>query len=324
MKQFLLSVFILCLAALPLQAQVIMDYDNPNTYILAGIEVEGAEYSDASAIISLSGLVINEPITIPGMQITDVLKRLWKENIFSDVEIIADQAIGNKVWLKIKVVERPRISQFSFQGISKSQADALRENINFIRGTILTESKKQSAERIIRNFYVEKGFYGVKAEISEEPDKILKNGVVVNIKVDKGPKMKIAEIALNGNTAFDDRKVNRKMKKFHQSSWLYFWQISKFVPKTFREAKTELLSAYNDEGYRDVQILRDTVYILDEKNVKVEMDLFEGTQYFHRDIRWTGNLKYNSEQLDQVLAVKTGDVYSRNKLDERLFGDRAV
>ncbi|MEL6649595.1 MAG: outer membrane protein assembly factor BamA [Bacteroidota bacterium] len=321
MKQFLLNVFFICLAAIPASAQVIMDYDNPNTYILAGIEVEGAEYSDASAIISLSGLVINEPITIPGMQITDVLKRLWKENIFSDVEIIADKTVGNKVWVKIKVVERPRISQFSFQGISKSQADDLRENINFIRGTILTESKKQSAERIIRNFYVEKGFYGVKAEITEEPDKILKNGVVVNIKVDKGPKMKIAEIALNGNESFDDRKVNRKLKKFHQKSWLYFWQISKYVPKTFREAKTELTAAYSDEGYRDFQILRDTVYILDDKNVKVEIDLYEGTQYFHRDIRWSGNLKYNSEQLDQVLGVSSGDVYSRNKLDERLFGD---
>ncbi|MEO0473835.1 MAG: hypothetical protein AAF206_29765, partial [Bacteroidota bacterium] len=134
------------------------DVNNPKTYTLAGLEVEGTEFSDANAVISLSGLVVGEPITMPGMQVSDVLRRLWKENIFSDVEVKVDNISGNKIFLLIRVKERPRISQFSFQGISKSQADDLREKINFIRGTILTESKKQSAERIIRNFYVEKGF----------------------------------------------------------------------------------------------------------------------------------------------------------------------
>ena len=321
MKQYLIA-FLFCLGGFnSLFAQIELDYDNPKTYILSGISVEGAEYSDANAIISISGLVVNEAITIPGMQVSDVLKRLWEENIFSDVQISAEKVQGNKVWLVINVKERPRISQFSFQGISKTQADDLREKINFIRGTILTESKKQSAERIIRNFYVEKGFYGLKVDITEEQDKILKNGVLVNIKVDKGIKMKVGELKLNGNEAFSDNKVKRKLKKFHEKVWWRFWARSKYVPKQFGEAKDALISAYNDDGFRDAQVEFDTVYQVDEKNVVVEMNIYEGIKYYHRNIQWTGNYKYNSEQLNLALGIKKGDVYSRNKIQERLFGD---
>lgn len=321
MKQFWLLLLVSTFAFYSAKAQVVLDYDNPRTYVLAGIEVEGAQYSDKNNIVALSGLSVNESLTIPGMQITDVLKRLWKENIFSDVEIRADKVVGNKVFLVIQVVERPRISQFSFQGISKTQADDLREQINFIRGTILTEAKKQSAKRIIRNFYVEKGHFGTAVEITEDPDKILKNGVVVNINVDKGPKMKIDQIVLNGNEQFASKKVKRKLKKFYEKNWVKFWAVSKYVPKTFGEAKVNLMTAYNDEGYRDARVVKDTVYKIDDKHVRVEIDLYEGIQYFHRNIKWSGNYKYNSEQLNQVLSIQNGDVYSRNLLQERLFGD---
>ena len=302
-----------------LQAQ--FDYENPKTYILGGIEVEGAEYSDKNTIISLSGLVVGEPVTVPGMQISDVIKRLWRENIFSDVNVEAVNITADKIFLKIGVVERPRISQFSFEGISKSHADDLREQINFIRGTILTESKEKSAKRIIRNFYVEKGFFNVSADIVSEPDKILKNGVMVNIKVDKGPRIRIKELRIKDNEAFTDNKVRKKLKKVHQKTWWRFWARSKYFPKQFDEAKGELITFYNDNGYRDAIVESDTVYTYDDKHVIVELDMYEGIKYYHRNIAWSGNFKYNSELLASALGIKKGDVYSKTKIDQRLFGD---
>lgn len=317
------KLFVLALWALyflpGLNAQ--FDYDNPQTYILAGLEVVGAEYSDKNAIISLSGLKVGEAITIPGMQVSDVIKRLWKENIFSDIQVKVDNITGNTVFLVIEVKERPRISQFSFEGISKSQADDLREKINFIRGTILTESKEQSAKRIIRNFYVEKGFYNVTADIEAEPDKILKNGVSVNIKVDKGSRVPIGELRINGNSAFSDNKIKRKLKKVNEKAWWRFWARSKYVPKQFKEAQDGLITAYNDDGYRDAQVEKDTVYMGPDGELIVEMDVYEGIQYYHRNIDWAGNYKYNSEFLGAALGIKKGDVYSRSKIDQRLFGD---
>lgn len=319
MKKLFVLAF-LAFLLLPL-AKAQFDYDNPQTYILAGLEVEGAEYSDKNAIISLSGLKIGEAITVPGLQVSDVIKRLWKENIFSDVRIRVDNITGNTIFLVIEVKERPRISQFSFEGISKAQADDLREKINFIRGTILTESKEKSAERVIRNFYVEKGFYNIAVDIQAEPDKILKNGVTVNIKVDKGSRVKIEELRVNGNTAFSDKKVKAKLKKVNEKAWWRIWARSKYVPKQFEESHDGLIQAYNDAGYRDALVESDTVYFNKEGKLIVELNVYEGTQYYHRDIEWSGNYKYNSEFLGAALGIKKGDIYSSSKIQSKLFGD---
>jgi outer membrane protein insertion porin family len=294
---------------------------DPVVYTLSGLEVEGAKYSDKNAIMNLSGLAVGEPVRIPGSDISDAIKRLWEENIFSDVKIRQDRILGDKIFLTIIVTERPRISRFAFLGVSKTQADDLKEKINFIRGTILTESKKQSAKRVIRNYYVEKGFYNTSVEIEELPDEILRNGVVVEIKIDKGDRVKINEIKIVGNEAFNDKKIKRKLKKVKEKKGWRIWARSKFVPKTFKEAKAGLIQAYNDAGYRDAQVEFDTVYRYDESTVNLEMRIFEGQEYRYRNIDWVGNYKYNSEVLQRILGIRKGDVYNTTKLNERLSGD---
>ncbi|MEM9985142.1 MAG: outer membrane protein assembly factor BamA [Bacteroidota bacterium] len=317
------KILFLCFTALLITpwAKAQFDVENPETYTLAGLEVEGAKFSDPQNIIAVSGLVVGEPITVPGIQVSDAIKRLWGEDIFSDIAVQADKIQGNTIFLVIEVKERPRIAQFTFEGISKTQADDLREKINFIRGTILTESKRISAKRIIRNFYVEKGFYNVAVNIEEQPDKVLRNGVAVIINIEKGKRVKIDELRIVGNEAFSDGKVKRKLKKFHEKAWWRVWARSKYVPKTFEEAKAALSQAYDDEGYRDATIESDTVYRFDEKSVIVEMRLEEGDRYFHGNIVWTGNYKYDAEILQSVLGIEQGDVYNRSALDQRLFGD---
>lgn len=321
MKRLLLS-WLACLGCMmPLVAQVDLNYDNPTTYLLAGLEVEGVEYSSKESIISRSGLAVGEPITIPGMQVSDVIKRLWNENLFSDVSIKIDNVVGDKVFLVIVVTERPRISQFNFAGINKTQADDLREQINFIRGTILTESKKQSAVRIIRNYYIEKGFYNTEVDIVEETDKIIQNGMMVTINIDKKSKVKIAELRIVGNEAFEANKVRSQLKKTKQKTWWRVWKPSKYIPKTFEENKGEVIAFYNENGYRDAIILSDTVYSINDKEIILEMKIDEGTLYYHGDISWSGNYKYNSEILETVMGIGKGDIYSRSKIDSRLFGD---
>ncbi|MEO0896140.1 MAG: outer membrane protein assembly factor BamA [Bacteroidota bacterium] len=321
MKRGLQLLIVLMLSSLLGWSQSAPNQNEGESYLLSGIDVEGATFSDKSLVISLTGLKVGEVVTVPGLQISDAIKRLWKENIFSDISIRADKIVGDKIWLVVVVKERPRISQFSFQGISKSQADELREKINFIRGTILTDSKKQTAKRVIRNFYVEKGFYNTSVDIIEEIDKVLRNGVVVNIKVNKGNRVRIEEIVPSGNTAFNDKKFKRKLKKFHQKTWWRFWARSKYVPKQYREAKDELMMAYRTLGYRDATIERDTVYKTEDGFLRVEIQMDEGQQYFHRNIEWSGNYKYDASVLGQVLSIKKGDIYSKDKVDARLFGD---
>ncbi|MEZ4850411.1 MAG: POTRA domain-containing protein [Bacteroidia bacterium] len=136
--------------------------------------------------------------------------------------------------------------------------------------------------------------------------------------------MKIDELVIIGDSAFSEKKINRKLKKVHEKRWWRFWTRSKYFPKQFEEAKGELITAYNDEGYRDAIVISDTVYVNKanpEKGVIVELNLYEGKQYYHRNISWSGNYKYNSEILKNALGITKGDIYSKSKIDQRLFGD---
>lgn len=316
-------IWLMCVPAI-MQAQgdkPNLDIANPKTFYIGGIEVKGAEYTDANTIISVSGLAVGDKITLPGSQTGESIRKLWKQNIFSDVNLSADKFVKEYVFITIFVKERPRISQFSFSGISKSQGDDLREKINFIRGSILTESKVQSAKRIIKNHFMEKGFFNTKVEITAKPDPVLKNGSWVEINVDRGKHIKIHEIVSENNLAFNDKKFVRKLKGTHVKRWWRLWAKSKYVPKDFDKSKDALMAAYNAEGYRDARIELDTVYAFDPKTVDVKLKMYEGKKYYFRNITWVGNYKYNSEQLKTVLGIKRGDVYNQQRLEKRLNGD---
>ena len=153
-----------------------IDYAIPKTYTLEGITVEGCEYYDKNSVILKSDLEIGEQINIPGPQITDAVRNLWKENIFSDISIEIDNIVETKLFLVIRVEELPRISRTTFSGVTKSQTDDLREKIQFVRGTRWTEEKAKRAKRVIRNYFIEKGFYNTEIEITTSPDEFMSNG----------------------------------------------------------------------------------------------------------------------------------------------------
>lgn len=295
--------------------------ETAKSYTIAGIKVQGIQFTDEQTVLAASGLTVGERINIPSSQTGEAIQKIWKLNIYSDVSLSSEKVVDNYIFLIIGVKERPRIASFSFQGVTKSQSDDLREKITLTRGTIFTESKAQSTKRIIRNFFVEKGYYDTKVDITSEPDNIIQNGVKINLKINKGTKIKINEIITEGNVVFNDKKVERKLKGVKEKKFWRVWARSKFIPKDFETAKNALIAAYNDEGYRDAIIEMDTVYNHDAKTVDVKLKLFEGNKYYFRNLTWVGNYKYNAVVLRDVLGIKKGDVYSTSKLDKRLSGN---
>jgi outer membrane protein insertion porin family len=296
--------------------------EDTKTYTLSEIKVRGAEYTPTQRVIEMSGLRKGDKLSYPSFQTSEILHKIWDEDIFSDVSLEAEKIVGDYLDLVIVVKERPRIASFSFQGVRKGQSDDLKEKINFISGTILTESKIQSAKRIIRNFFVEKGYYDTKVDIQSTQDKAIQNGAAVSISINKGRKIKIKDIDIEDNVAFSDKKILRKMAKHIKEKRIWrVWARSKFIPKNLEKAKTALIAAYGDKGYRDAQILMDTVYSHDKKNLNIRMKMYEGNQYYIRNINWVGNYKYNSLILKEVLGLKKGEIYSREKLDRRLSGN---
>jgi outer membrane protein insertion porin family len=299
-----------------------MDYENPKEYVIADVTVSGIEYIQKEVLVSLSGLKVGNTITLPGDEVTDVLKKFWSQGLFSDASITASKIRNDSVWLDIYLTEQSRMSRLEITGISKSETQDVMEKINLRNGQQVTADIMDNTQRIIRDHFVEKGFLNCQTSIILTDDTLRVNMVQMEINVDKKSRVKINEIYFTGNTAFKESILRRKMKDTKKIN-LNFFKASKLVSETFKEDKKKLVEFYNTNGYRDAQIRSDSVVFdpNDPDRLLLYINIEEGNMYHFGDIEWIGNTKFPSELLNAVLGIEKGDIFDQTVLDERLFVD---
>ena len=318
--KIILSIILICLLGIVnAQFSSKVDYLSPKQYTIAGIVVDGVRNFDHNLIIQKSKLVRGKTLQIPGEEISNAIRNLWDENLFSDIKIHAEKIQGSDIFLVIKLKERERLSRYSFKGISKSEGDNLREDLDLYSGKIVTEDLLFKVKQTSRNYFVGKGFLHAKVVIDTQVDTLVNNSVMMKINVNKGNRFKINQINIEGNTALTDAKIKRQMKDTKEKKWYKLYLGSKFQHASFSNDKEKIIAKYNELAFRDAEIEFDTVYDFDEKTVNVDIKINEGNKYYIRSIEWNGNLKYTTGQLDTILGIKPGDEYNQTTLDARLY-----
>ena len=302
----------------------IIEYSNSAPkYQIAEIKVTGADNYEDFVLIGFSGLAVGDIINIPGDAITNAIKRFWKQGLFSDVKILATKIKDGKVWLKIALKQRPRVSEINFTGLKKSEIDDLELKLGIVKGNQITPNISDRAKKVIEKFMGEKGFLNVQVNVYQRNDPNKAGHVIVDINVDKKLKTKIHQIIYTGNTALSHNKINKAMKKTNDNNWRNFFRTKKFVKEEYEKDKVALIDKYNEIGYRDAYIVSDSVVRFDDKSVNVYITIDEGKKYYFRNIKWIGNTIYPYDYLDGVLAIKKGDVYNHKLLMERLETDES-
>lgn len=300
-----------------------VDYKNPKEYTIGPISVIGAENFDPNAIRLVAGLRPGQKITIPGQQIADAINNLWREGLFSDVQIYAEKEIAGVIYLTIKVAPRAKLARYRFEGVSKREADKIREQIDLYTGRTISENLIYQTESKIKGYYREEGFYAVKVNIQRSQDNVMNNSEIFTIHVDKGKKVGIKEINFEGNESIKDGKLRRAMKDTKQKSIIRIFKRSKFTESAYERDKLAVLSKFNAIGLRDAALVFDTVYMRDAKNLIINIKVEEGEEYYFGDITWIGNTKFRSSFLgDTVLGIQKGDKYNKPLLEERLRMDQ--
>lgn len=300
-----------------------IDYSNPLEYEIGGITVSGVKNFDASTIILYSGLAIGDKVTIPGDKISEAIRNLWKQKLFANVIINAAEVRGNVIFLNIELEERARLSTFSFKGASRSDADNLRDKIQLLSGTIVNENLLSNTTNIIRNHFIDKGYLRAKINISEVEDTILENSVKLIINIDKGPRVKINDIAFEGVSDVKIGKLKRAMKGTKEKDWYKIFSTSKFIRSTYKKDKAKVIAKLNEKGYRNARVVSDSIYDYNEKSLNIDIKIDQGNKFYFRDITWLGNTKYDDATLTKILGIKKGEAYNKAALDERLNGSAA-
>ncbi len=298
----------------------VIDYSNPREFEIGGIRVTGIKYLDADVLRTLSGLKVGDKVEVPGEKFSGAIENLWKQGLLSDIKIVAEKVEGNVIFLDIQLQERPRLSRFSFKGVTKSEADKLRDRIKLVSGKIINDNLINTTHTEISKYFVEKGFLDVKVDIVTEDEKEISNSQVMTMNVDKGHRIKINDIKINGASQVPEGKLKSSMKNTKQKRWYSIFTMSKYTPENFEKDKLKVEAKYRDEGFRDAVITWDTVYRIPGNTVNIEMNVEEGDKYYFRNISWIGNTKYSAFELDRILGISRGDVFDQKKLDMGLFG----
>lgn len=301
---------------------VVVDYNAPKKYIVGGVKVEGNHYLSAEQIIQFSGLREGMEVTVPGEQISMIIKKMWLQKSFEDVGVSIDSLSSGKdtAFFKISIIERPRVSRWTFSGVKSGEQKDLLERVNLRRGGEFSDYVSKTATDIIKRYYKEKGFYNVDVRVMTKRDSVVRNAIRVNFHVDRGEKVKIKKITFKGNDHVKEFKLVRSMKKTKDARFINFFSSKKFNESEYENDKRSLISAFNEAGYRDARILKDTMYYIEPGRLQIDFDIEEGKKYYFRDITWTGNSVYSSDVLNDILQIKKGDVYDMVTMEKRLFG----
>lgn len=296
-----------------------INYRSPQQYEIGPIRVEGADNYDHQAIKLIAGLRQGQKIYIPGDQISKAIKNLWAEGLFSDVEIMADKEVAGVIYLVIKVQPRPKLSRFKFKGIIKREADKIREEISLFSGKTITENLVYQTESKIKGYFREKSYYGVTVKINRVVDTLMNNSEIFLIDINKGERIGVKKINIEGNVNVPDWKLKMAMKDTKEKKLWRFFKRSKFTEATYAKDKEAMLAKFNAVGLRDAHIEFDTVYLKDSKNLMIDIRINEGGKYYFGDIDWIGNTKFRSSYLDTVLGIKRGDIFNKSLIEKRLF-----
>jgi outer membrane protein insertion porin family len=298
-----------------------LDYFNPKEYIIGGTTLTGTHFIDKDVIITLSKLIKGERIILPGEATANAIKTLWAQGLFDDVQLDIAKIVEDTVYFDIEVVERPRLSSFEISGVSKSQKTDIMEKLNEKSGkSIINDNLYNSTTATIKKFLLGKGYFFTTVEYKTKPDPSLENGMILEVHVDKGRKVKVHEINFTGNKEFSSAKLRKFLKKTKQQAFYKVFGSGKFNKEKYDEDKVTLVAKMQDRGYRDAVILKDSIYQYNDKSIGIDIDVYEGPKYYFGDITWAGNAKYTTKMLEMTLGIEKGEVFSEEKLEKKLRG----
>ena len=325
MKKHLLVYTLILFLPVSLTAQINIgnnleniSYERPVEYEIGGITVEGIENLDKNAIITLSGLNVGNKIMVPGEELSKAITKLWDQNLFADIRIDVSKVMGSNIFLEIYLEELPKLSKFGFKGASKSEVDKIRDKIELARGKIVTENLINNTKHIVLEYYKDKGYLNTSVEISQATDTTSLSSIILDIDINKGEKVKIKSITFKGINEFSEKKLKRTLKETKEKKFFRIFKTSKFLDQAFKTDLEQIINLYNEKGYRDAQIVLEDVHDISSNLIDINITIEEGIKYHFRNIDWLGNTKYNSEYLDLMLGIKSGDVYDEKMMGERL------
>ena len=313
----IIMVMFFCIYSINVFSQV-EGFISGKEYILDSISIKGLKNFNNQTVISYSGLKLGQKIFLPGEETGLIIRKLWKLELFSDINFYATKVDGNKISIEIEIKELPTLSNVKVQGIKKNKIQSIKDDTDLKPGKKLSESFLTNTKNYIISKYQKEGYLNTKVYLDTKPDTIGNNRFNLLINIDKGNRVKINSFEFTGNKKIKSYKLRKKMKNTKIKNVLRFWKKSKFIEEDYIEDLEKIVDYYKEKGYRDARIINDTVIVNKNNTLKIKMSFEEGNQYRFGDIKFIGNSAYTDNQLQRVLGINKGEIYNGVLLKKRI------
>ena len=297
-----------------------LSYLEPKDYIIGGVTVTGTKALDKDVLLTISKLTKGDKITLPGEANANVIKNLYSQGLFEDVQLNITKLNLDTIYLEIAVTEKPRLSRIHLTGIKKGEIDDVQKKLSDKTWKIVDQNLISTTKAIIKKHFNEKGFLNTTVTVKQRKDPGDENSVILDVAIDKKEKVMITEVSFTGNKDFSQSKLRKYLKKTRTRKVYNVFGSRKFKQDKYDEDKQNLVTQMQDKGYRDAEILSDSVFKTGENTVGIRIKLFEGHKYYFGNITWSGNAKYPAAILNRILKIKKGDIFSEDELNKRLTG----
>ena len=292
-------------------------YDKGKFYELGEINVTGVKSFSPQTVVAYTGLKKGQRIQIPGEEISTTINKLWKLELFSDIEFFITNINGDVADLELYIQELPTLSDYTIKGLKKGKIETIVKDTDIKKGKKLSKNFLSTTKNYIINKYKKEGFLNTKVTINTKADTTDVNSQKMLVYIDRNERVKVRSISFEGNKVYRSRKLRKQIKNTRVEFPGRFWKRSKYIEADFEEDIKKLLDFYKEKGYRDSRIISDSI-IIDNNKIDVVIKVQEGNKYYFGDVNFIGNSVYSDAQLRRVLGIKSGDTYNGVLLRKRI------
>jgi Outer membrane protein/protective antigen OMA87 len=279
----------------------------PRQYRVLGIRVQGLTTLEERDVLARFPIEVGKTLSVPGPELSDAIKRLWRQRLFSDIKVEIEQKTFEGVFLVIVVREYPVLAEIVFEGNRTYSNEDLLKKVQLVRGATLTDQALESALRRLKRFYEEEGY--LLTDIRYEVKESAGGRATVYFYIRESSYVTIERITWKGNKAFDNWSLNWYLEETKENNW---WRNifgrPRFDRKKFEEDKQKLLNnVYRANGYRDARIISDSIYYSEDRTkLFIDITVSEGPRYVVRNVKFEGNTVYPSEFLEAIFRHQDG------------------
>ena len=284
-----------------------------DNFIVRDIKVTGLQRVSAGTVLNYIPVQVGEEINSSATG--QIIRTLYDTGFFQSVSL---ERQGNT--LIVNVVERATIGSISVVGNKEIPSDKMKsflKEMGLVKGRVFQKSSLERLEKELKQAYTARGKYN--SRIDTRVSQLTDNRVGIIITVSEGRVSRIKEIKINGNHDYTTNELLPEFALTTSNVFTYFTKKDQYSKAAMDASLEALRSYYLDRGYLKFTIVSSQVLLSpDRKDVYINIQVDEGPQYHFSGYGIVGNTVLPREQIDALIEVKAGDVFSRKKVTESI------